>query len=162
MRINLLAILFATVFLAGCATAAQENIKQASWQPQKTWVMMIGVEVFKNNDTYADMSAPERVDQQLSELLIKRGVPKEQIIFLKDQKATRENIEQKFTQLLKKTQQGDTLFTYYTGHGTIDKNGLGYFVNYDAPGNSNWTDWRDLWAVADQYQLIEKYLRSLF
>lgn len=130
------------------------------WEPARTWVLMVGVEVFKNNDTYADMPDPNREDQKLYELFIKRGVPEAQIVFLKDENATLENIKRQFIQLLKKTEEGDTLFTYYTGHGMVDKLGLGYFVNYDAPGNSNWTSWNDTWAVADMYELIEKHFKG--
>jgi len=130
------------------------------WKPERTWVMMVGVEVFKNNDTYADMPDPNREDQKFYELLIKRGVPKEQIVFLKDQKATVSNIRKEFTALLKKTKKGDTLFTYYTGHGTVDKRGRGYFVNYDAPGNSNWTNWKDMWAVEEIFASIEKHFKG--
>ncbi len=122
--------------------------------------MMVGVEVFKNNDTYADMPDPNREDQKFYELLIKRGVPKTQIVFLKDQNAALANIRKEFVSLLEKTQKGDTLFTYYTGHGTVDKQGRGYFVNYDAPGNSNWTSWKDMWAVAEIFASIETHFKG--
>ena len=134
--------------------------RESNWEPRKTWVMMIAVEVFENNDTYADMPDPNREDQKFHDLLVRRGVPEDQIVYLKDQKATLKNIKSEFIQLLKKTKEGDTLFTYYTGHGSVDKRGLGYFVNYDAPGNSNWTSWSDMYAVADMYELIEKHFKG--
>jgi len=129
----------------------------ADWDPKRTWAMMIGVEVFKNNRVFADMPDPNREDQKFHDLLVKRGVPEEQIVFLKDQNATLENIKKEFVQLLKKTGEGDTLFTYYTGHGTVDKLGLGYFANYDATGNP---DGSEMWAVAEMYELIEKHFKG--
>lgn len=134
--------------------------KRSEWEPGRTWVMMVGVEVFRNNDTYADMPDPNREDQKLYELFLRRGVPEDHIVFLKDQKATLENIKREFVQLLKRTAEGDTLFTYYTGHGVVDELGLGYFVNYDAPGNSNWTGWEGMWAVADLYEMIERHFKG--
>jgi len=131
--------------------------KTADWEPRRTWVMMIGVEVFKNNRVFADMPDPKREDQKLYELFKRLGVPDGQIVFVKDQNATLENIKKESVELLKKTGEGDTLFTYYTGHGTVDGLGLGYFANYDATGNP---DPGEMWAVAEMYESIEKHFKG--
>jgi len=142
------------------STRGTQAVAEVWWEPGRTWVMMIAVEVFENNDTYADMPDPNREDQKLHDLFVERGVPEEQIVYLKDQKATLKNIKKEFVRLLKKTGEGDTLFTYYTGHGTVDKLGLGYFVNYDAPGSSSQDGWNGLWAVEDMYELIEEHFKG--
>jgi hypothetical protein len=133
---------------------------RADWEPERTWVMMVAVEVFEHNDTYADMPDPNREDQKLHDLFVKCGIPEKQIVYLKDQKATLQNVKREFIRLLKKTGEGDTLFTYYTGHGVVDKLGLGYFVNYDAPVSPARDGWDGLWAVADMYELIERHFKG--
>jgi uncharacterized caspase-like protein len=84
-------------------------------------------------------------------------VPKEQIIFLRDKEATLKNINTAFNKLLKQTKEGDSLITYFTGHGTTDQQGLGYFINYDAPDVE---DWSGLWEVADIYKAIEQHFKG--
>jgi hypothetical protein len=139
-----------TLFSLAAVAKETATTNASSWEPGKTWVMMVGVEEGKHNKIYADMPDPNREDQKLHDLFIERGVPKNQIVFLKDEKATLATIKTTFTELLKKTNEGDTLFVYYTGHGTADKNGHGYFANYDAK-----SAWSSLWAVADIYAAIE-------
>jgi hypothetical protein len=140
----------AVTVLSLAATAKEiEAPKESSWEPKTTWVLMVAVEVWKNGN-YADMPDPNREDQKLYDLFIKQGVPEDQIVYLKDEKATLDHIGKEFTKLLKKTSEGDTLFTYYTGHGSADKKGRGYFANYDAA-----SAWSSMWAVADIYASIE-------
>ena len=158
MNTRILTMLISSVavtVLSLAATAKEiEAPKESSWEPKTTWVLMVAVEVWKNGN-YADMPDPNREDQKLYDLFIKQGVPEDQIVYLKDEKATLDNIGKEFTKLLKKTSEGDTLFTYYTGHGSADKKGRGYFANYDAA-----SAWSSMWAVADIYASIENYFKG--
>lgn len=154
MNTRILTMLISSVAVTALSLAATaqeiEAPKESSWEPKTTWVLMVAVEVWKNGN-YADMPDPNREDQKLYDLFIKQGVPEDQIVYLKDEKATLGNISKEFTKLLKETSEGDTLFTYYTGHGSADKKGRGYFANYDAA-----SAWSSMWAVADIYASIEK------
>jgi len=107
---------------------------------------------WENSHIYANMTTRDREDQVFCDTLIKQGVPKEQITFLKDKEATLENIKKEFSTLLKKTKKGDFLITYFCGHGTVDKEGKGYFINYDAPDVE---DWSGLWEVSQVFEQIE-------
>jgi hypothetical protein len=129
-----------------------ENIDVKIWEPENTWIMMVGVSEWLHSDIYSNMPDPYGEDQKLYELFLKRGVPKDQIVFLRDKEATLRRINDEFISLLKKTEKDDTLFTYFTGHGIVDKDGAGYFANYDAPKKK----WRKgTWSVAEIYNTIE-------
>ena len=71
-----------------------------------------------------------------------QGVPRNQVIFLKDQEATLSRIKNKFMALLAKMAKDDLLFLYFAGHGAKDKQGKPYFICYDAKaGKLNDTAW---------------------
>jgi hypothetical protein len=122
------------------------------WRAANTWVMMVGLLEWESSHIYANMAKRDRADQVLYETLLGLGVPEDQITYLQDDEGTLENIEQEFTRLLAQTKEGDFLITYFTGHGTVDGEGKGYFVNYDAPDVD---DWSGLWKVSSLVGQIE-------
>ena len=136
------------VFLSVSASAEEAS----QWPEKKTWVMMVGLLEWENPGAHPNMTKRDREDQVLYDTFIKRGVPKEQITFLKDKDATLENIKKEFSTLLKKTKKGDFLITYFSGHGTVNKRGEGFFVNYDAPKRT----FKGYWKVSDVFKQIEE------
>src|SRR6188768_3293798 len=91
----------------------------AAWEPEKTWVFAVGALQFDNPGmtAYPDKG---RVDAVLLETFRKRGVPAEQILFIKNKEATKANITRRLAEFLPKPGKDDTLFFYYTGHGGRD------------------------------------------
>ena len=109
------------------------------WQPGRTWVFAVGVLEF---DDPAVASYPDegRVDAEMIAALRKRGVPQDQILFIKNKEATRENIVSRFAPFLQRAGKDDTLFFYYAGHGNRDYSKPGRtctFLTYDT--KAEWT-----------------------
>lgn len=101
------------------------------WIPLKTLVFIIGVLQWQD-PSLATYEQKGRHDQLLYEILGQRGVPKNNMIYLQDKKATLANINKEFETLLKKSDTGSTFFFYYAGHGQHSKDGKKtYFLNYD-------------------------------
>ncbi len=129
------------------------------WQPAHTWVFAIGCTVWKH-DRSMNMPKKGREDTQLMEVFKQRGVPEEQIVFLKDNVGTLANIKKSFVAELAKTHTGDTLIFYFQGHGSRDvkKNGQSvyYFCNYDCDDNDD----DSFLYMKDVYDIIEKNFKG--
>ena len=111
------------------------------WEPNKTHVVIVGVCKWEADLTR--YSKRHRKDEELRELLIKRGTPSENITMLLDSEATLSNIRKAIDDTLRKTTKESTLIVYYAGHGWRAGNDF-YFANYDArlgPRNTK-TVWR--------------------
>ncbi|MDP2922181.1 MAG: caspase family protein [Candidatus Omnitrophota bacterium] len=101
------------------------------WQPTKTIALLIGVLQWQDQ-TLETYDPRNRQDQKLFETLIERGVPKENIIFLKDKEATLLKILETFKSLARQGDTDSTFFFYYAGHGKKSEDGRkAYFLNYD-------------------------------
>jgi len=129
---------FRLSFLVGvfCSYVHSEEVH---WQPAKTWVFAVGVLKF---DDAALATWPEegRSDADMIRALEKRGVPPEQVIFLKNEQATHENIVKKLGPFLRRARPDDSLIFYYAGHGSRDYSDpkrTCTFVTYDT--ESSWT-----------------------
>lgn len=118
---------------------AQDVAAKASWDPKHAWVFSVGVLEWQQNKSLKPFNKKNRRDEAIVQTLINAGVPRDHVVFVEDQDATLKNIQQKFPQLLAKTEPGDTLFFYYCGHGWVDANGAGYFANYDATKGKAWS-----------------------
>lgn len=104
----------------------------ASWaqtapvlNPAKTWLFVVGVLKFADADT-TSWDAKNRRDSQIVSLFRSRGVPSDHVVYINDTRATLNNIENQFQQLVARPQADDLLIVYYTGHG-----GDGSFETYD-------------------------------
>src|SRR5262245_8565585 len=75
----------------------------AGWDPGRTWVFAVGVLEWKDSDSFGSFPQKNRRDAQFIRLLRERGVPAEQIVYLKDQAATTRAIQAAFRSLLAKT-----------------------------------------------------------
>lgn len=90
-----------------------------AWQPEKTWVFAVGILKFEGAALHG---WPEegRVDAVMLDALRQRGVPGDQIVFLKNEQATAAQLRERFAAFLKRPGPGDTLIFYYAGHGGRD------------------------------------------
>jgi hypothetical protein len=122
------------------------------WEPAKTWVFAVGV---LNYDDPGLQGWPDegRVDARLLETLKKRGVPQEQIVFIKNKEATKERLAHELVEFLKQPGEDDMLLFYYTGHGSRDYSDLSRpvsFLTYDS--KSTWTVSSVLDAIDEHFK----------
>lgn len=107
--------------------------KDLGWQPQKTWVFVVGVLSWKNSDMFGSFPVKNRRDNTLVDFFKQSGVPDSQIVYLQDKKATQQRIDSAFTEQLKKLGPDDLFIVYYAGHGTKSDEGDDvYLASYDA------------------------------
>jgi hypothetical protein len=115
----------------------EEHIEEMYWNPSNTWIFAVGVLKYDKPEikTWPQQG---RSDETLINVFRTRGVPSNQIIFLKDDQATHENIQQHIRSL-KLAKPCDTLIFYYAGHGVrrLDGNRTCRLVTYDS--ESAWT-----------------------
>lgn len=101
------------------------------WEPAKTRAFIVCLTRFKS-ETVAPFSTEDRLDGRLVELLQQRGVPRSQIVFLKDEQATTRTIRGRFAYFLRQSKPGETLFFYFGSHGGYDpKNGNCWWLSFD-------------------------------
>src|SRR5262245_34859002 len=102
-------IVFFTVMLsAECSHADQ-------FQPERTHAVLIGVLEWKHALTA--FPKVNRKDVELRDVLVRRGVPSENITLLLDADATLVNIRDAIVKTVQKAPPGSTLIIYYAGHG---------------------------------------------
>lgn len=148
LRVKLLLLL---LFVAAQAISAQTP----DWQPHRTWVFVVGTLEWKDGETFESFPKENRRDAELVGFFRNQGVPREQIVYLQDRAATTARIQRELRTLLSRTQEGDTLFLYYTGHGYRNDDGKAYFASYDANDEGN-----PGWAVDSIPATIERYFRG--
>jgi hypothetical protein len=128
-------ILFArgSVILALLSLATSAPAKEPGWQPQKTWVFVVGVLSWKHSEMFGSFPVKNRRDQALVDFFKQSGVPEAQIVYLQDKKATQQRIDDSFAAQLKKLSPEDLLIVYYAGHGSKSDDGNDvYLASYDA------------------------------
>lgn len=151
LRVKLLFGLLWIVTLATPAASAQER----DWQPQRTWVFVVGTLQWKDKESFESFPQENRRDRELVRFFREQGVPSEQIVYLQDRAATTRRIKNELVSLLSKTREGDNLFLYYTGHGYKNENGRAYFASYDANDEDN-----PGWAVDSIPSTVERYFKG--
>ncbi len=116
---------------AGDAAVDTRLASEVVWQPGETLVLMAGVLTWQDT-SLATYTAENRYDQKLYGILRQRGVPADNIVFLKDKKATLAAIRRALKKLLARSDKNSTFMFYYTGHGERSEDGSEtYFLNYD-------------------------------
>jgi hypothetical protein len=144
-----LLIIFGSVL--GQSAAARDR----DWQPQHTWVFVVGILQWEHRDYFDSFPEKNRRDAQLVEYFRQQGVPETQLVFLKDSQATTDRVRNAFPAFLSKAGPNDLLFFYYTGHGyKSDDERTTYFATYDAGGDV------DGWATDSIVRDIEKYFKG--
>ena len=111
------------------------------WEPAETHAVIIGVTRWEAD--LSKYSRRHRKDEELRDLLVELGTPKEQISLLLDNEATLANIRQAIESTLAATNSKSTLLVYYAGHGWRVGDDF-CFANYDVVlGKKNQkTNWR--------------------
>jgi Caspase domain/RNA binding activity-knot of a chromodomain len=122
----LLCICVPGLLQAGCTNQQYSS----AIDPANTFVFMVGVLKWQS-PSLNSFSDKNRKDEELYNLLLSKGVKKENAIFLKDSEATLININSKMKELLLKTNAQSTFLFYYAGHGVRGGNGPVCFANYD-------------------------------
>src|SRR3954454_10663930 len=131
MRILIGRLLF--VFLVLPTLSPLAAAKEPGWQPQKTWVFVVGVLSWKHSETFGSFPVKNRRDNTLVGFFKERGVPDSQIVYLKDKQATQARIDAAFVEQLNKLRPDDLLIVYYAGHGSKSDDGKDVFLaSYDA------------------------------
>ena len=120
------------IAFSSVATHAR-TIAGRDWQPQRTWVFVVGVLEWQQKDMFDSFPQKNRRDSQLVSFFRQQGVPEDQIVFLKDAQATSRRVRASFPSFLSRANDGDFLFFYYTGHGyKSDDAKQTFFATYDA------------------------------
>ena len=156
---RLIGLLAAFVLAAGWASssATAQAQEELDWQPETTWLFAVGILEWQHPDVWPGMPGAEtnRRDVELVEYFRASGVPDEQIVYLKDNQATRKRIDHALASHLSKSRPGDLLVFYFTGHGSRNREThRATFANYDAPSGD------DAWAVEEIYDAIESEFRG--
>jgi hypothetical protein len=147
-------LLFALLWLLTVGTPAAPA-QDRYWQPQRTWVFVVGTLEWKDKETFESFPKENRRDRELVRFFREQGVPAAQIVYLEDRAATTRRIQNELRSLLSKTQEGDTLFLYYTGHGYKNDEGRAYFASYDTNDEDN-----PGWAVDSIPATVERYFKG--
>jgi hypothetical protein len=132
-RIKISTALCAFTLLAPFLSPRSAVAKEPGWQPEKTWVFVVGVLSWKNRDMFGSFPVKNRRDAALVDHFKQRGVPEKQIVYLQDKQATQQRIDREFSTALKKLRSDDLLIVYYAGHGSRSEDGDDvYLASYDA------------------------------
>lgn len=127
----------AIIFLAINKVQASANEPAVPIDPANTYVFMSGVLKWQS-PSLSSFSNRNRKDEELYNLLLSKGIKKENTVYLKDDDATLGNMNSKLDEILKKTGAQSTFIFYYAGHGVRAGNNPVCFANYDyesAKGN---------------------------
>lgn len=95
----------------------------------KTWVFMVSLVEWEDT-TMATFDKDGRIDSAIIDFFSKNGVPSNQILYVKDKKATTSLVRSEFVNFLKKGNKEDHLFFYYAGHGYINEEEKVCFATY--------------------------------
>lgn len=148
-------ISFSILIIFGSSFAQAVSARERDWQPQRTWVFVVGLLKFENRDVFNSFPQTNRRDAQLVDFFRQQGVPEDHIAFLKDGQATSRRVRNSFPAFLSKARPGDLLFFYYTGHGyKSEDERTTYFATYDAGENV------EGWATESIVRDVEKYFRG--
>ena len=132
------AVLLSSFFLACFFVTPATFARERQWQPQRTWVFIVGILKWEDPETFPSFPAANRRDAQLADFFRREGVPANQLIYLQDAQATTRRVRQRFAQMLSQTREGDLLFVYFTGHGyKSDDERTTFFATYDAGENTD-------------------------
>ena len=124
---NLLLLVFYSLFTAPSAQAQERD-----WEPQRTWVFVVGTLRWKHADMFEPFPQENRRDAELVTFFRHQGVPASQIVYLRDKEATAKRIQREMMMRLASARKEDWLFLYYTGHGYKSDDGDAYLASYDA------------------------------
>ncbi len=139
-------------------SAPKAEATPLGWQPQHTWVFVVGLVQFKDKDLFDSFDTANRRDEKLVQFFRGQGVPSDHIVYLEDKAATLKAIQTSLATLLQKTSAGDSLMFYYEGHGYRSDDETkpdAYFATYD-------TDDENVlgWSVSSIPPTIDRYFKG--
>jgi len=132
---KLKALIFSLFLLPGflLITAATASARERDWQPQRTWVFIVGTLKWQHSEMFESFPQQNRRDAQLADFFRRQGVPPEQMVYLPDEQATTRRVRNEFSEMLARTKEGDLLFVYFTGHGyKSEDERQTFFATYNA------------------------------
>ena len=148
-------VCLALLVICGSVLSQSTLAKGRDWQPQRTWVFVVGILQWEHKDLFDSFPQKNRRDAQLVEFFRQQGVPPSQLVFLKDSQATTRRVETSFPVFLSKAGPDDLLIFYYTGHGyKSEDEQTTYFATYD--DSENTVGWPTDAIIRD----IEKYFKG--
>lgn len=125
MKLRRFAILFVLAASVSPAKAA------TTWNPKRTWVFFVSLVKWKDTESFEAFDSKIRKDGILLSSFRKRGVPEDQIVYLKDTAATTSAVTTRFAEFLEKAAPDDWVFVYFQGHGYKTDAGVPYLATYD-------------------------------
>ncbi|MEK6337479.1 MAG: agenet domain-containing protein [Acidobacteriota bacterium] len=139
----------------GLAASPAAFAQERGWQPQKTWVFIVGTLRWKHREVFTSFPQRNRRDAQLVDFFRQQGVPADQLVYLQDSQATTRRVQSTFKDFLSRARPGDLLFFYYCGHGyKSDDQRTTYFATYDAGDDTPG------WAAESVVRDVEKYFKG--
>jgi Caspase domain/RNA binding activity-knot of a chromodomain len=140
-RIKISTALCAFTLLGPFLYPLSASAKDPGWQPEKTWVFVVGVLSWKHHEMFGSFPIKNRRNAALVDFFKQRGVPETQIVYLQDKQATQQRIDSEFSTALKKLRADDLLIVYYCGHGSRSEDGNDVsLASYDA-GDDDVESW---------------------
>lgn len=126
-----LIFLITLIFVFSTSVFAAER-----FDPANTYTVICGVLSWQDKglSTY---STKNRKDLEFYNLLLKLGVPAENMSILLDKQATLDEMKTALKETAQKAGKDSTIIFYYAGHGIKEKDGQVYFANYDINASSN-------------------------
>ena len=129
-RLSFSLLLLVGILLFNASTA---SAWKRDWQPQRTWVFIVGTLKWQHSEMFESFPQQNRRDAQLADFFRRQGVPPEQMVYLQDEQATTRRVRNEFSEMLARAKEGDLLFVYFTGHGyKSDDERQTFFATYNA------------------------------
>ena len=110
------------------------------WNAAHTRLVVISLAGFQGEKPgHTSFSTEDRLDDPLVELFRQRGVPEQQILYLKDSKATTAEVEDRVPAFLAQSKPEEILIFYYSSHGGYDpKTGAHTYTTFDGSIPIGW------------------------
>jgi hypothetical protein len=150
-----------TLLLAQFPTPLPASAKDLGWQPEKTWVFVVGVLSWKHGDMFGSFPVKNRRDAAVVDFFKKSGVPETQVVYLQDKQATQQKIDTAFAAELKKLGSDDLLIVYYCGHGSKSEDGNDVFLASHDAGDDDVSGW-SVNSIPEQIKSESKCARVLW
>ncbi|MBI4860860.1 MAG: caspase family protein [Candidatus Riflebacteria bacterium] len=110
----------------------------SAWEPRNTRAFIVSLTIFQGQ-SQPSFSTHDRLDGELVSLLRRAGVPADQVVFIKDERATTAAVRGSFQQFLKKSRPGELLLFYFSSHGRYTAStGSFRYVTYDSELPFDW------------------------
>lgn len=139
--LHILRLLIALLLAPLCIVdAAAKRQRVPKWSAENTRIVVISLARFAGEkDGATSFSIADRLDDPLIDLFIERGVPEGQILYLKDNEATKAAITEQLPAFLAESTEDEMLLFYFSSHGGYNpKTGAHTFYAFDGPMQVGW------------------------